>query len=159
MSDEDTEIRRNVRVGVGFSTSPLPPVPLVGIEFPTRGRWSTSFYLTGQPKDAYVAASLRPQIEFFRSSRFRLGVYAEGGGGYFFYGTRGPSSSGGGQILVGMGAEGCFRITPEHGACLSAGYSAAWIERTVYTSPSSVRPDGWDGRNLLSIGFTLSLGL
>jgi hypothetical protein len=153
------ELNRNIRLGLNFSTSPLPPTPLLGIQFPASDGWSNTFYINAQPRDSYAAISLRPQVEFFSSSRFRFNAYGEGGVGYFFNGARGPDSEGGLQVLAGMGVEGCYRLTPLHSACLSAGYSAAWIQTVVYVSPSSSRPEGWDGRNLLSVGLTLALGL
>lgn len=149
----------NLRLGLNFSTSPTPPTPLIGVQIPIRRNWSTSVYLTAQPKDAYYAALLRPQIEFFRSNRFLLSAYGELGAGYFFHGLL-PSFPGGAQVQAGLGAEGCVRLTQDHGACVSVGYSGAFLERAIYYSPSSLgRREGWDGRNLLSVGLTLFFGI
>lgn len=149
----------NLRLGLNFSTSPTPPTPLVGLQIPIRRNLSTSVYLTAQPKDAYFAAMLRPQVEFFRNERLIFSAYAEAGAGYFLHGLL-PSFPGGAQVQTGLGLEGCILFSQQNGFCTSVGYGGAWMERAMYNSPSSLgRREGWDGRNLLSIGLTIFFGI
>lgn len=155
----DYNLQTNLRLGFNFSNSPPPPTPLLGLQIPSGERTSISFYITTQPKDVYLASILRPQINLFNIYRLNISAYSEVTAGYFFHGTYGPDFPGGAQVGLGLGVEGCYKIDADHDFCLNAGYTAAWMERSVFTPPSSVRPTGWDGRNLLSIGLTLAFGI
>ena len=151
--------RRNLRIGMTFRHNAPIPNPMLGIQFPLGQSLSLLPYLSGNAVDAFLAFTLRPNVQFYNDSRLKLSLFAEMGIGHFFYGVRGPSSPGGFQFDVGLGVEACLRLIYQHGLCASIGYTNAWNERTITHSLASSRMEGWDARSLLNLGVAVAFGL